>query len=160
MRYLTTIILFILLIPTANGQIDYLEKFKTHKFPCDKDSTTAAINICSGIQRKYADSLMNVAYLNILSSLTKNILVNRNKLKNEISKKGKKNIKLQIIYNKQLLKSIIKSQKKWIALRYWNTRVANVDPWNGIARPAMENYSFIDETLERIRKLQEFDIGK
>jgi uncharacterized protein YecT (DUF1311 family) len=164
MKYLTTIFFSFFYILIAKGQTDFLADFKSHKFPCDSESTTLEINFCSGVRRDYADSLLNVAYNRIIKSLEKEIFVDQNKLKDEklkrdSSSESKETIEFlstEISYNKRLKESIIKSQRKWVELRDLNMEVVSITCEGGTAFVAIENQSIIEDTLDRIKKLEDF----
>lgn len=160
-----TIILFCISIGTnAIGQIDPLADFQSHKFPCDTGWTTMEINICFGIKFEYADSLLNMVYNKIIKELDSEIKYANNVLQAEQLKKPvSKEIKEQIesylkdlSYVQRLKESIIKSQRKWLELRDLNWAVISIGCEGGKAFVAIENQSLIDDTLERIKKLQKF----
>ncbi len=65
------------------GQDDVLNEYNNHIFPCDDGGTTIEINICSGIRRDYADSLLNMVYNKIMRSLDKDILEAKKMMKLE-----------------------------------------------------------------------------
>jgi uncharacterized protein YecT (DUF1311 family) len=146
------------------GQIDLVAKFKAHKFPCDSGVTSLEANICSGVKRDYADSLLNHLYNKIIRSLDKEIREAKKEISAEQSKKdsgteSKENIKFllkEIERNQRLRISIIKSQKEWIKVRDYNAEVIRISCEGATSCTSMENQSLLDDTLERIKILESF----
>ncbi|MEO8149304.1 MAG: lysozyme inhibitor LprI family protein [Bacteroidia bacterium] len=161
---LITFLFFYFSVSSALGQDDPVKLFHSHKFPCDTNGTTLDINMCSGIKFDFADSLLNVVYNKIIKAIEAEQREDKEKLKleqskNDTSVKSKEWIeflKKEIDFNKRYKESIIKSQVEWIKLRDLNVNVVSIKSEGGTGYIAIENLSLIDETLERIKKLNSF----
>jgi uncharacterized protein YecT (DUF1311 family) len=146
------------------SQSDPIKDFKSHKFPCDSGSTTLEINFCSGAKLEYVDSLLNSIYRKIITSINKEIIDDKKKLKIKQSIKidsikNKDDILYlfnEINYNQRLKTSIVQSQKEWIKTRDLNSKVISITCEGGRECIAINNLAEIDDVLERIKKLQSF----
>ncbi|MGC4103617.1 lysozyme inhibitor LprI family protein [Ferruginibacter sp.] len=160
---LTAILLLFFILPfCCSAQQSLVDVYKAKEFPCDSESGTIAINFCTSTKAEFADSLLNVVYRKLLSSINKDIAADKKSLNQETAK-GKKADSLQlqmyrknIDLNQRLKKSIIYSQQQWIKLRDANVDVASIECEGGTGCIAMTNQAYIDETLERIQKLESF----
>jgi uncharacterized protein YecT (DUF1311 family) len=159
------ILSFILLAKSSFAQSDKVAVFNAHKFPCEDNTTTLETNICSGIQFDYADSLLNLVYRRAIKSLDKEIAATEKSIKTEQAKKetdqNKEDIefaKKQLDNSKRLKENLIRSQQAWIKLRDLNAEIVRTQHEGGTANVAYTNESMIYDTLDRIKKLQEFQL--
>ncbi len=162
------LIAFFLFLILANfssySQTHTIEKFKSHKFPCDSGGTTLEFNLCTRVKLEYADSLLNAIYRKIIRSINKEIINDEKELKIKQSKKidSLKNVDTiqflakEIDYNKRLKMGIIQSQKEWIKVRDLNSKVISITCEGGHACVGIDNLAEMDDILERIKKLQSF----
>lgn len=153
-----------LLSASVFGQEDPVKLFHSHKFPCDTADNTIEINICSGIKRDFADSLLNSVYNEIINALKAEEMEDENKLKVALSKNDTSSItkesidfiKKDIDYIRKLKNKIVMSQEAWIKSRDLNVDVIVIKSEGGTGFVAQENQSLIEDTLERIEKLKSF----
>lgn len=161
---LSSIFFFLILFNTfVFGQSDVIEKFDSHKFPCDTGTSTLEYNLCAGIRSEYADSLLNDIYKKIIKSVDREIIADKRKLKLKQSRKdssleSKDDIQFlqEIDYDQRLKISIINSQKEWVKVRDLNSEVVRITCEGGSACVGIDNLAELDDTLERIKKLLSF----
>src|SRR3982751_472188 len=146
------------------GQSDPIEVYNAHTFACDTGTSTLEITFCVGDKLEYADSLLNDTYKKLIKSIDKSVIDSKKELtitqtKKNLSREDKTTIQvlLKEISNHQRLKaSIIKSQKEWVKLRDMNSEVISISCEDGRECNAITILAEIDDTLERIKKLQTF----
>ena len=162
MKLITLLFLCCFYAAYSSAQSSLTDVYEAHTFPCDKESTTLEINICSGAKAEFADSLLNKLYRKILKSLDKDILkdktiLNGKKAGNKQADKDEVSFLLKNIdHNQRLKETIINSQRQWIKLRDANIEVERINCEGGTACVAMVNEAYIEETLDRIKKLESF----
>ena len=159
------ILAFLILSSCASAQDDSdpSEIFQSHQFPCDTQTTTLEINICLGTKLAFADSLLNVTYHRILRAIDKSINEDNTKIKALSSKKiltneEKGDLKYysnDLNHSQRTKQAIIRSQKEWIKLRDSNEEVVRLMCEGGTGCNGEASQSSIDDTMERIKKLQE-----
>lgn len=122
------------------------------------------VNICSGIKADCADSLLNKLYKKILKGIDKEIADNskelekRQKLKTK-NKDDQSDIEFltkEINHSRRLKQRIINSQVQWIKLRDANSEVVSINCEGGTACTAIVNSAWLEETLSRIKQLEDF----
>ena len=144
------------------GQRSLVDVYNNHEFPCDIESTTVAINICSGIKTEFVDSLLNTLYKKILKSVDKEISTYSNAAK---QKKTNKNDSAEVRfavkqrdYYMRIKQSIVNSQTEWVKLRDLNSRVEQILCDGGTACTTLVNEAYVNDTLDRIKKLESFEL--
>jgi uncharacterized protein YecT (DUF1311 family) len=146
----------------ATGQESLADVYNNHKFPCDAESTTLAANLCSGIKAEFADSLLNKLYRKILNSIDKEIARHNKSIKiRPVNKNDSADLRFAVKqkdYYVRMKQSIINSQRQWLKIRELDSEVESILCEGGTGCTAMVNEAYIADTLERIRKLEYFNI--
>ncbi|MGZ3848662.1 MAG: lysozyme inhibitor LprI family protein [Flavisolibacter sp.] len=148
----------------AQNDIDPIEVFQSHQFPCDTQTTTLETNICLGKKLEFADSLLNLTFHRILRPLDKSIKEDNVKIKALISKtiltdEERSDLKYytnDLNQNQKTKQAIIKSQKAWIHLRDSNEDAVRTHCEGGTGCYGEVNQSSIYDTIERIKKLRQY----
>jgi len=144
------------------GQESLVDVYKNHKFPCDSESTNVKINICSGVKTGFVDSLLNNLYNKILRSIDKEISTHNNAAKQkQTNKNDSAEVRFameQRDYYMRIKQSIVNSQTEWIKLRDLNSRVEQLLCNGGAACTTLVNEAYVEDTLDRIKKLESFGL--
>lgn len=161
MKSISAIIFFLTISIPLFGQWDPVKVFNTRKFPCDSGQTTLEINFCSGDKNRFADSLLNRLYKEILKNIDKDIAETNNEMKKLMQQKKKTGkdstdlavFKEELDYHKRLKSSIVTSQRIWLKQREANTEIVSISFEGGTGRTAATIQADTEEILDRIKKL-------
>jgi uncharacterized protein YecT (DUF1311 family) len=148
----------------AQQNNDPIQIYNSQKFSCDTGTTTLETSICLATKFEFADSLLNVTYHKIIGDLDKEISQYNSDVKILRSKKtltNKEKDDLNQLTNditraQKVKQSVVKSQGEWIRLRDSNEKVTRAICEGGAGCNVEANQSLIDDTLERIKKFQQF----
>ena len=154
------LLISLLFVQNAMGQKSLVDVFKHHRFSCDNESTTLALNLCSREKINFADSLLKRLYLKVQKSLDKEI----NQHSIEYAKK--QNVSLDSSYKAflnterkhyvRLKQMFVQSQQTWLKMREENYRIAKNICDGGTGCPAIANAVYLSDILDRIKRLEDF----
>jgi uncharacterized protein YecT (DUF1311 family) len=162
MKLFPLFFIFYMLSYSSAAQSSVVDIYEAHTFPCDSIDGNWEANMCSGEKADFADSLLNRLYKEILRSLDKEIAKDQVALKRakaNTKTPDKDEIRMRatdIDHNQRLKQSIINSQRQWIKTRDTNLEVEQINCEGGSGCIAIVNQALVEETLDRIRKLESF----